>query len=287
MIEVVVIASDEDPVARALVDRWGTPPASAFRVEGSPLRELTPTTLLLRRAVPHVHDESVDLVLPPELRVRRPTLVFPSIHRSDRNVECLTVHPLGNLGTRAELGGQARSLAPTDPRRMASALRRLDEEGSKCGWRATYEATHHGPFVELPAFFVEIGYGERSVPPREALAALDATLRELSVDRNDRIALGVGGGHYVPHFTELSLERRWAFGHLVPRHALNELARATVEEALARTEGAEGIVFSRAQDAALSAFAGTASRLRDNEAPLRAHPANDPVTDGARSASGT
>jgi D-aminoacyl-tRNA deacylase len=283
----LVIVSDVDPVAAAVAAKWGTPPATGDHVEGTPIRRLTEQILVLRRSGPHVHDERLDLRLPASLREGGPTLVFPSIHRSERNVPCLTVHPLGNPGERADVGGAPRTLAPTDARAMATVLRLLDEGGTPLGWNATYEATHHGPAVELPAFFVEIGYGDQPSPPDEAVRVLAGVLPRIASDPTDRIALGVGGGHYVPHFTDLALHRRWAFGHLLSRHALAELDSALAAEAFSRSVGAEGVVYARAEDARHPALARLGPRLRDADAPPRER--GDPLstTGDARSASGT
>jgi D-aminoacyl-tRNA deacylase len=285
--EVVVIVSELDPVARAVSEEWGTLPASGGHVDGVPLRHLAEGVLTVRRPGAHIHDEGVDLRLPSDVRHARPTLVFPSIHRSERNVPCLTVHPLGNPGPRAEVGGRPRTLVTADPRRMAAALRQLDEGASHLGLEATYEATHHGPEVGLPAFFVEIGYGELAEPPPEAVHVLADVIPRIRAEPKDRIALGVGGGHYVPHFTELALRRSWAFGHLLSRHALAELDRATSLEAYGRSGGAEGIVYARAEDARHPVLEGIGARLRDQEAPVRPNYEGRSPTGAVRSASGT
>jgi D-aminoacyl-tRNA deacylase len=268
-VEIVVIVSGIDPVAGAVAEHWGVPPAFEGHVDGAPLRRLNERVLVVRRPIAHIHDEGVDLRFPVSVREARPTLVFPSIHRSERDVPSLTVHPLGNPGPRAEVGGRPRTLVPTDPRRMAAALRLLDEGAGPVKLAATYEATHHGPALSLPAFFIEIGYGALARPPSEAVELLANVIPRIEVDPVDRIALGVGGGHYVPHFTELALRRRWAFGHLLSRHALPELERATAIEAYGGTPGAEGIIFARAEDARHPALDGVGPRLREQDAPLR------------------
>ncbi len=284
--EYLVVVSETDPVAVRVAELWGTPPADEGHVDGAPIRRLAPGVGLLKRGVRHVHDEHLDLRLPAPLRAEAPTLVFPSIHRSDQSVACLTVHPLGNAGDTADVGGRPRTLVPTDPQRMAAALRGLAEGAPGAGVPATYEATHHGPELGLPAFFVEIGFGERSEPSEEAVRLLARVLPSLPVTTDDRVALGVGGGHYTPRFTELALRRRWAFGHLISRHALAGLDRATARSAFARTPGAEGILYARSEDARNPVFEGLAARLRENEAPRRGDGIGAP-TGGAPPVSGT
>jgi len=153
-----------------------------------------------------------------------------------------------------------------------SALRQLREGSERLGMEATYESTHHGPALEVPGFFVEIGYADLPTPPAEAVRVLQTVIPRISSEPRDRVAMGVGGGHYVPHFTELALSRRWAFGHLFSRHALETIDAATAREAFAQSPGAEGIVYARAQDAQHPALAGIARRLRDQDAPARVAP---------------
>jgi len=285
--DVLVILSDEDPVATAVASDWGTLPATEFHVDGAPIRTLTEGFQVLRRPGFHIHDDDLDARLPRTLRERGLTLVFPSIHRSERNVPSLTVHPLGNPGPEAQLGGRPRTLVPTDPLRMASALRMLDEGAEAIGLTATYESTHHGPSLRLPAFFLEIGYADLPGPPAQAVRVLREAIPHIASEPGDRIAMGVGGGHYVPHFTDLTLSRRWAFGHLISRHSLESIDRGTAERAYGLSTGAEGVVYARAQDADHPALKGLAPRLRDQDAPSRDREVRPGPTGGGRSASGT
>ncbi len=283
--EYVIVVSEMDPVAPRVAAHWGTPPATGWSVDGAAVRQLRPGVLVLRRAQRHVHDERLDARLPTALREEQVSIVFPSVHRSEQNVPCLTVHPLGNPGTAAEIGGLPGSFVPTHPALMVAALRALAREAPAIGLKATYEATHHGPYLELPSFFAEIGFGDRPDPPAAAVRLLASVLPDLEPTEGDRVALGVGGGHYAPHFTDLALRRRWAFGHMLSRHALLTLTAEAARAAFAATAGAEGVLFARAQDAEDRSVAGLGPRLKDGDSPRReedGHPSGD-----ARLASGT
>src|SRR5579864_7726787 len=151
----LIVVSEPDPVAASVASRWGTPESTGEAVEGAPIRRLSEGVFLLKRETHHIHDERLDSRLPPHLVREGVTLVFPSIHRSEQNVPCLTVHPLGNLGSSAEVGGRPNAVVPTDPGRMTGALRELAIRGAEEQLAATFEATHHGPELGVPAFFVE------------------------------------------------------------------------------------------------------------------------------------
>jgi D-aminoacyl-tRNA deacylase len=286
MSPLLVVISETDPVASRVAEHWGTPPSTGDFIEGAAVRQLADDVQLVRRPGLHIHDEHLDRKLPSGIAAKVPTLVFPSIHRSEQNIHCLTVHPLGNVGPTAEVGGRPRTLVPTDPPRMAAALRRFAEAGPVAGLSATFEATHHGPELAVPSFFVEIGYGTEPAPPPAAVRILADVIATLVSAEGDHRAMAVGGGHYAPHFTDLALHRRWAFGHIVSRHALSEIDRATAESAYRGTAGADGIVYARAADAEHPSVRDLAPRLRDSAAPSRDRTELG-ATPGDRSTSGT
>ena len=264
----LVIVSDLDPVARAVLERWGDRPATGSHVEGAAIRSLGDGVELLRRPGLHIHDERLDRLLPPHLL--GVPLVFPSVHRSTSGTPCTTVHPLGNFGGTEEVGGAARQLVPAPARLMAATLRSLAESEPSTGLATTYEATHHGPWLRAPGFFAEISHDPNGPPPSEAaVRALADLLRGLREDPTDRIVVGLGGGHYAPHFTDLALRRRWAFGHIVPRHALASEGAPAVRAAVGSTPGAEGVLYARAQDAENVGPIDGAVRLRETGAEKR------------------
>lgn len=265
----LVVLSEPDPVARRVVERWEGAPATGLHLDGAVVRRLREGVLLVRRPGPHLQDDRLDLRLPAALRERRPTLVFPSIHRSERGDRCLTVHPLGNPGPRAELGGRPRVLSPTDPGGMTAVLRAAGEAGRALGVPATFEATHHGPEVGLPAFFAEVSVAPGRPPTEAEVEVLAEAIASAAPDPLDRIALALGGGHYAPRFTDLVRSRRWAFGHILSRYALEELDEATARAAWEGTPGSAGVVYARAQDRGHPALDGVGPELRDTDAARR------------------
>jgi D-tyrosyl-tRNA(Tyr) deacylase len=263
----LVVVSAEDSLATLIAERWGTPPSTGEFVEGTPIRQVAPDVELLRRAGLHIHDERLGQSLP--VRLREVPIVFPSRHRSESGITCLTVHPVGNLGTTADAGGEAGRLSPTAARLMANALRRAAEPAQAIGVPATYEATHHGPLLHQPAFFVEISEALSESDQRKAADTLATSLIELEEDPADRPVIGVGGGHYAPHFTELATKRRWAFAHIVPRYALEGIAPDVQRQLWEGSPRPEGALFQRASDAARPEWQSWGPHLRDSGAPPR------------------
>jgi D-tyrosyl-tRNA(Tyr) deacylase len=263
----LVVVSAEDATAGLIAESWGTPPSTGEFVDGSPVRQLAPGVEMLRRPGLHILDSQLDHVIPP--RLRSVPIVFPSRHRSESGIACLTVHPIGNLGPNAEMGGDPGRLVPSAARLMTDALRQAEEPAQAVGVPATYEATHHGPLLHQPAFFVEISSALSDVDRGKVAGPLSDAMMDLTEDPDDRVAVGVGGGHYAPHFTELAIHRRWAFGHIVPRHALEQITPEVQRQLLEGHPPPEGAVFQRASDAERPEWRSWNRRLRDGDAPPR------------------
>lgn len=180
-------------------------------------------------------------------------LVFLSKHSSEREIRSLTVHPPGNYLS-ADHGGRPGYLPPSAPREMTSALKSLYREKKTLGLKdqTTFEVTHHGPVVSSPCFFIEIGSDpERWGIPLLGEAIARALLSE-SFPENDKdlpVAIGLGGGHYAPRFTDRAMRNKFAFGHMIPDYILSsddDLPRH-MRLAMDSTKGAEYVFVHRSK----------------------------------------
>lgn len=184
----------------------------------------------------HLTRDLLDQDLEATYGERADLVIFLSKHRSESRTPSLTVHPIGNPKD-ADFGGRPGILVPAAPRWMTSALRRLRLEAKGLPYEVTYEATHHGPYLETPTFYIEQGSTEVEWADKEAAAAIARTLLGLEpVDAP--VAVGFGGGHYVPRHTDVAVARRIAFGHMLPSHALEGLSEALLGQAVEKTPDA-------------------------------------------------
>ncbi len=154
-------------------------------------------------------------------------VVFLSKHRAESGTRSLTVHPLGNFGP-ADLGGRPATLVPAAPEAMTDTLRSLVARARGTSHRVTFEATHHGPFLSTPAFFYELGSGPEDWKDEAAARLLAEVILGVHSTRMP-VGIGIGGWHYVPRLTDVALDRRVAFGHLVPSHAVPLLDDAMLD----------------------------------------------------------
>lgn len=171
-------------------------------------------------------------------------LIFLSRHRSEKDVRSLTVHPPGNY-LNADFGGIEGFLPPSAPRVMTSALRSLYQSKRSMGIKdqTTYEVTHHGPGLNSPSFFIEIGSSADrwAIPELGRAIALGLLSMEGDTSEDEKpIAIGVGGGHYAPRFTDRAMRNKFDFGHMVPDYILSstEDVEGSIRIAAEATPGA-------------------------------------------------
>ena len=172
----------------------------------------------------HIYAEGIDSDISEFLGEMPEVIIFTSRHKSESGRRALTVHTVGNYGN-AEYGGKSHTLSTPAPRFMAEALRILHRNNTLEDYSVSYEVTHHGPYLEVPSFFIEIGSTEEEWQNKEAGKILASTIMELMDfhGNEESIAIGIGGGHYAPRFTELALRYRISFGHMAPKYALQYL----------------------------------------------------------------
>ncbi|MFQ5919255.1 MAG: D-aminoacyl-tRNA deacylase [Thermoplasmata archaeon] len=230
----VIVASLADVASANIRDRLLelAPWEESGTFEGHPVHRLEGRRLVTIGDL-HLHRDGLDDEIRTVLGMEPEVLVFASRHVSRRGIPSFTVHPLGNF-EKAEFGGRPGTLVPTSPGWMTQALRLLREEAKDSPHEVTFEATHHGPFLQTPAFFVELGSSMdqwKEVEPARVVARTLLALRPA----DHPVLLGVGGGHYVPRMTDVALGRRVSFGHLIPSYATEALDEAVFREAVSQT----------------------------------------------------
>jgi D-aminoacyl-tRNA deacylase len=173
-------------------------------------------------------------------------IVFLSRHSSTSGTPTLSVHTPGNLGN-AELGGLPRQVSVSPATAMRDALKALMhfKEEMKLNYEVSYECTHHGPSLNVPTMFVELGSSEKQwndMKAAEAVAhAAMSAVTEFSASENVAV-LGIGGTHYNQRFTRMALDDEAVFGHMVPKYAVHlldsEMLRQCVEKTLEKVDSA-------------------------------------------------
>ncbi len=187
----------------------------------------------------HITNENVDKRLPPSLEDPE-VVVFLSRHASESGTPTMSVHPIGNFAD-APYGGKKGQVAPSHPSWMAGLFEAL-VKADPAGYEVTYEATHHGPYVEVPTLFYELGSDEEAWNDEEAARVLAEALLDASPVSGTPV-LWVGGGHYCPQVNDAVRAGEIVPGHVIPGWAVSQgVEDGTLQEALDQIPGCEGYV---------------------------------------------
>lgn len=168
-------------------------------------------------------------------------VVFISRHRSESGRPTLSVHTTGNFGE-AELGGLSRTLSVAPAKVMQIALKALSNlnQEMNLGYEVSYEGTHHGPTLNLPVMFVELGSSEPQWNDLQAAQAVgDAAMTSIAKfsPPTESAVLGIGGPHYNQKFTSMALTGEVFFGHMIPKYAVSKIDSAIINQSMAKTLG--------------------------------------------------
>jgi D-aminoacyl-tRNA deacylase len=220
-----------------------------LRVDGHPVERLPQLgdALLVRTPEVHITDETLDARLR-EAHVDADVIIFLSKHKSESGRPTLTAHPMGNYGP-AQFGGRPHRLTPSPAAYLSQALRCLARARAEHDFPAevSFEATHHGPLLETPSMFLELGSSEREwEDPRGHRVLADAVRLLLSQPVPEHpIVIGLGGGHYGPRFTEAVLGRRVSVAHILPTYHAKDAQdiEALAEETVRASPGAEAVYY--------------------------------------------
>lgn len=171
----------------------------------------------------------------------RPELcVVASRHKAESGQPTLTCHPTGNFGV-AELGGADQSLQLTSSlhlRKALLSLYRVREDYGLADFEVSLEVTHHGPTdLSFPLLYMEVGSSEEQWVNLTACRAVADAINHVVSERPVDIpsAIGFGGPHYAPNFSEVVRAGAVACGHIAPKHAMDDIDEAMVVQMLEKT----------------------------------------------------
>ena len=201
---------------------------------------------------PQVHVASH--FFPEEESLQFDELAFLSKHTAASGTASLTVHPIGVpwMGTRCPKSGGVAGRCTQPNRDIARLFRSLATEVKTRGlgksFQVTLEATHHGPFANIPAMFVEIGSTEEHwgnaaagelwgdlltrhfdlvSPEAETESGPESGAETEAEGKEPLVLIVLGGSHYTPQANDFArLGERAFVGHSIASYALQPLLSA-------------------------------------------------------------
>ena len=108
----------------------------------------------------------------------------------------------------------------------------------KLNYEISYECTHHGPSLNVPTMFVELGSTENQWRDSKAAAAVAyATMETITSFRfsEQTAVLGIGGPHYNQKFTRMALETEIVFSHIIPKYAVSLAKQEVLLQCIEKT----------------------------------------------------
>ncbi len=170
-------------------------------------------------------------------------IIFASKHRSEKQEKTLSIHAPGNwLSTQPQLGGEAGKVCRTSALFQKQTFEKLRKTAKKYNleeYKITLECTHHGPLIEKPCIFIEIGSTENEWKNHRAGFVVAETIKdmvqEFKLNPYNEIAIGIGGPHYCPNFNKIQLKSNIALSHIIPRYVF-PITEEMIHEAINKTE---------------------------------------------------
>jgi len=169
---------------------------------------------------------------------RTDLIVFASKHKSESGKPTLTAHPCGNWNNKADFGGKPRTLAPTSATALKAAMLELAANPLP-GFEVVMECTHHGPLLETPFVFVEIGSSEKQwgIPEAGEIVAKACYAACTPKLPKQRIAIGIGGIHYPHEISKEILRTDISVGHICPKYMIGELDEGMMGQMAGKSGG--------------------------------------------------
>ncbi|MBW3019895.1 D-aminoacyl-tRNA deacylase [Candidatus Woesearchaeota archaeon] len=162
--------------------------------------------------------------------------VFATKHSSASKKPSLTCHPIGNW-SKAEFGGKDRTLVKAPAQYLKQFYLSLKKHESLIESEITLEITHHGPYLETPTMFVEIGSCEEQWVNEEFGRILAQCIREVFTQEyeEEKTCIFIGGGHYNSSSNKIMERSNYAVGHMCPKYMLEHLDKEMILEAIEKT----------------------------------------------------
>jgi D-aminoacyl-tRNA deacylase len=186
-----------------------------------------------------LNQESISAQNLPENFPEAKMIVFISRHSSASGRPTLSVHTPGNFAE-ARLGGLPKTVSVSPATAMRDALKALlrYKEDLSLDYEVTYEVTHHGPSLNVPTMFVELGSSEAQWSDSKSAQAVAHSAMHAITNFSKPInsaVLGIGGTHYNQKFTLMALVGTAAFGHMIPKHAVSKIDTEMLSQCCAKT----------------------------------------------------
>ena len=171
-------------------------------------------------------------------------IVFATKHQSKEARNTLSLHAPGNWKN-ADFGGKPGKICKTSSNVLKFLLQEIDKnlKESNLNYELTLECTHHGPLIEKPCCFIDIGTTKEQWNDESAGKIIAKTLSELQKfdnwkkeNKELKHSIGIGGPHYCPNFNKVQLNsKEIGISHIIPEYQM-PINESMIKEAIEKTQ---------------------------------------------------
>lgn len=168
-------------------------------------------------------------------------VIFASKHESAKKEKTLSVHAPGNFRN-ADFGGVKGKVCKSSgvfQKELLENLEKFSKEHNLNDYNITLEATHHGPLINKPCVYIEIGSTDTEWKDTKAAFVVAKTIAEtiknFKENKYREVAIGIGGPHYCPNFNKIQLKSNVALSHIIAQYNL-PLTEEIIKEAIEKTQ---------------------------------------------------
>jgi len=150
-------------------------------------------------------------------------IIFASKHSSAKSKKTLSIHSPGNF-KEVWGGGEPGVLSLASAQFNKFLFEKLKNQAleMELKYDVTLEATHHGPLLDIPSVFIEIGSTKDQWKDRRASFCIAKTIinavKTFKPNKYREIAVGIGGPHYCPSFNKIQEKSNVAISHIIPKY---------------------------------------------------------------------
>ncbi len=168
-------------------------------------------------------------------------IIFASKHQSEKKEKTLSIHSPGNWNN-ASYGGSPEKVCKSSALFQKFLFEKFKENIDLYkvkNYKLTLEVTHHGPLIDKPCVFIEIGSTENEWKDKRAGFVVAKTISEAIQEFKEspyrEVAIAIGGPHYCPNFNKIQLNSNIAISHIISSYSF-PLKEKMIKEALEKTE---------------------------------------------------
>lgn len=187
-----------------------------------------------------IYYEDLDMQLKSQTNLRFDLIIFATKHQSKSGINSLSCHAPGNWA-KAEYGGIDEKVCISSPNVLKAFYQNLQlfNSTAKTDYEVILECTHHGPYIETPCAFIEIGSNEESWKNRTAGDVISKTilntLPNLTLETTKDVAVGFGGLHHAPEFAKRLERNECLVSHVCPKYMLDSVTIDAISFAITRS----------------------------------------------------